>query len=314
MTIDGKDILTAWGIRLLQGSYDALFRYPKRKPVQYTNYVERDGITPDLREIVFEPKSVSLCFLMEHRSDNDFWQQYQRFFTDMSAPGYRVMDLDNGLIHTLRYDKTASFQTPKLYNEGPGITVFNMDFIEENHSIPDNGEMTAGGIGLRGIYMINGIDFAEFGVHPDGEIGKFLHYPEMKLPFTDGRTTDLSTVKYKHKELTIPLWMIGDNKEAFLKNYSAFFRQFNQTGKQKLFSKEIGGSTLIYYLDCPSFKLNWGKRIQAKFSLTLMVPVVTWLDVSDTQMITVLQDTDSIWNNTSGILADQEEKIIAFNK
>ena len=37
MTIDGKDVYTEWGCKLLEGSFDDLLKYPKRKAVKYNN-------------------------------------------------------------------------------------------------------------------------------------------------------------------------------------------------------------------------------------------------------------------------------------
>ena len=44
MTIDGKDVYTEWGCKLLEGSFDDLLKYPKRKAVKYNNWAEADGI------------------------------------------------------------------------------------------------------------------------------------------------------------------------------------------------------------------------------------------------------------------------------
>ena len=40
MTIDGKDVYTEWGCKLLEGSFDDLLKYPKRKAVKYNNWAE----------------------------------------------------------------------------------------------------------------------------------------------------------------------------------------------------------------------------------------------------------------------------------
>ena len=67
MTIDGKDLYTEWGCKLLEGSFDDLLKYPKRKAVKYNNWAEADGIDPDLSVVEFEPKTVKLKFLMKKR-------------------------------------------------------------------------------------------------------------------------------------------------------------------------------------------------------------------------------------------------------
>jgi len=306
MRIDGKDIYTTWGVILLEGSYSPLLKYPKRKAVKYSNYAERDGITPDLRKIEFEPKSVSLNFLIKHNSVDEFWVKYQTFFADMTSVGYRTLDLENGLIFSLRFDKSTSHQSPKLYNAGQNITVFTLSFIEDNHSIPKI-YVPIGGNLLTGYYEINGIDFSSFGVHPDGEIGEVLKYPDVKEPFTDGQTFDLNTRRLKHKDITISLWMLAESETEFINNYSAFFNQFNQKGKLSLYIKEIGGMTYCYYRDCTSYLVYWGKRIGVKFSLALTIPVVTWLN-GTTTILTVLQDP------LQGFIADEKGRIITFNR
>lgn len=304
MNIDGKD-LSIWGAVLLEGSYNSLFKYPKRKPVAYRNYADRDGITPDLRRVEYEPKQVALNFLIKHKTTDEFWSKYQSFFSDMIATGYRVMDLGNGLIHTLRYDKTTKLEPIRLFNSD-GATGFTLNFLEDNHSIPDI-QIPTGGISLKGRYEVNGIDFGDFGIHPDGEIGNVLRYPDVKEPFANGKEYDLGTRRLKHKEITIPLWMLANSKKEFITNYSAFFQQFNRTGEQSLYIKEIGGTTYAYYVDCPSYTVHWGSRFGAKFSIKIIVPVVTWLD-GTTNIYTVLKDIDL------GFIADEQGRVIVFNR
>ncbi|MDR2968586.1 MAG: hypothetical protein LBV32_03155 [Tannerellaceae bacterium] len=298
------DILSTWGCVLLDDSFSSLFKYPDRTDVNFTNYAERDGITPDLRKCGFKPKSVSLNFLMKHSSESDFWAKYQAFFTDMAAAGYRTAVPGNGMTYRLRYDRTAGYRSPNLHNAGNNITVFTLNFIEDDHSIPLGGS-PSGGIPITGYYGVNGIDFGAFGVHPDGEIGAMLHYPDVKEPFTDGQTIDLDTRRIKHKEITLPLWMVAASQSEFVNNCSAFFAQFAQPGKQSLYIREIGGTTYVYYTGCTSFSVFWGQKPGAKFSIRLTVPVVTWLDGTE-RILTVLFDP------TYGALADENGRLLTL--
>ena len=68
MTIDGKDVYTEWGCKLLEGSFDDLLKYPKRKAVKYNNWAEADGIDPDLSVVEFEPKTVQVEIPHEGRN------------------------------------------------------------------------------------------------------------------------------------------------------------------------------------------------------------------------------------------------------
>ena len=90
MTIDGKDVYTEWGCKLLEGSFDDLLKYPKRKAVKYNNWAEADGIDPDLSVVEFEPKTVKLKFLMKAETLEQFWSGYRKFVADLSAPENRL--------------------------------------------------------------------------------------------------------------------------------------------------------------------------------------------------------------------------------
>ena len=165
MTIDGKDIYTEWGCKLLEGSFDDLLKYPKRKAVKYNNWAEADGIDPDLSVVEFEPKTVKLKFLMKAETLEQFWSGYRKFVADLSAPGYREFDLIAGMTNRLRFNAGISYDKFIPFNAGENLSSFELSFVEDNHAIYP--ATPAGGIGLRGQYAINGIDFAEFGIGSD---------------------------------------------------------------------------------------------------------------------------------------------------
>ena len=275
-TIDGNS-LSSWDIGVLAGSYDSLFKYPKRKAVKFTNYAERDGITPDLRKFETEARAVSINFIMKHNSESEFHARYASFFNLVNGAGYHTFDFDTGLLYRLRYDKTQTFSPTRFFNAGPGATSFTMNFIEDKPAINSSVTSPIGGNPLSGWYRVDGIDFAAFGAHPNGSIGEVLKYPDAKEPFDDGRDIHLDVRKTKHKEITIPLWIHAESKAAFIRNYQAFFNAFRKTGKRNLYIKEIGATTQVYYMECNTFNMHWGSRVGAHFSIRLCIPVATWL-------------------------------------
>lgn len=291
---------------VIKGSFDSLFKYPKRKTINYTNYAERDGITPDVRKFETESRQISLNFLMKHNSEAEFRSRYNDFFQTVNDVEYRKFDLETGLIHTLRYDKTQKFQPIQLFNYSPSGTSFTMTFIEDDLAIDPAIIVPSGGIPLIGSYIIDGRDFGEFGVHPEGEIGDVLQYPDVKNPFFDGRTYNLDVRMLKHKEVTLKFWMLADSKEEFVHNYQAFYNAFSKKGLQKLYIKEISGTTEVYYMDCTSFKMHWGEKPGAFFSLKLCIPVVTW-ESGSSSIYTVLQD------EVLGLLSDENGNILILN-
>ena len=109
MTIDSKDIYTEWGCTLLEGSFDGILKYPKRKAVKYNNWAEADGIDPDLSIVEFEPKTVKMEFIMKADTLEMFWSRYRKFITDLSAPGYREFDLIPGMTNRLRFNAGTAF-------------------------------------------------------------------------------------------------------------------------------------------------------------------------------------------------------------
>lgn len=307
MTIDGKDIRTMWDMILLKDSFNSLLQYPKRKAVRYTNYAEVDGIHPDLRKFETESRQVSLVFMIKHASEAEFYDKYEDFFNTINDSGYHTFDPDNGLIYKLRYDKTQSFKPIGLCNAGEGSTSFTISFMEDATAIDGQIGAPSGGIPLKGWYSIDGVDFGDFGVHPDGEIGEILKYPDAKEPFTDGEDYDLSVRRLKHKEVKISAWMRADSKAEFMQNYQAFYNAFAKPGRLSFYMKEINATTYCYYMECTAFNVRWGDKPGAFFSITLCIPVVTWME-GVTSFLTVLKDP------VLGLLANEQGKVITFNK
>lgn len=307
MTIDGKNIYTAYGCTLLEGSLDTLLKYPKRKAVKYNNWAESNGIDPDLSVVEFEPRTIKLSFLMESDGEEEFWRRYNKLATDLSAPGYREISVIEGMIHHVRLNAGASYSLPVPLNLGKNYSSFDLNFIEDTFTTVL--AYPAGGISLQGQFAINGFDFGRFGIGCDDELDDILKTPSLKEPFSDGRNVDLSTIRLQHKTIKLSLWMLAGSVGEFLNNYHAFFSQLSGAGLQELYINVLGSTIQVYYTDCPSLAVEvWGEsRIAVRFSLSLTAPVVTWVDAGGITRYRVLKDKEF------GILADEEGRIITFN-
>jgi hypothetical protein len=111
----------------------------------------------------------------------------------------------------------------------------------------------------------------------------------------------------KHKEITLKFWMLADSRNEFVQNYQAFYNAFAKPDRQQLYVREIGGTTEVYYMDCPSYSVHWDKgKVGARFSIKWCIPVVTWSS-GVTSIWKVLQDA------TLGLLADETGRVIVFN-
>lgn len=307
MTIDGKNLYNEYGCTLLEGSFDSLLKYPKRKAVKYNNWAESDGIDPDLSVVEFEPRTIKLSFLMESTGEEDFWRRYNRLASDLSSSGYREINLIEGLSHRLRLSAGASYSLPVPFNAGRHYSSFDLNFIED--SFTSLSAYPAGGISLRGQFSLNGIDFGEFGIGCDDDLNDILKTPALKEPFTNGRNVDLSIVRTQHKTIKLSLWMIAGSIGEFLNNYHALFHQLSGTGTQGLYINTLGATIQFYYVDCPSYSVEvWNEhQVAVRFSLSLVVPAVTWVDTGGVRRYRVLKD------NELGLLADEQGRIITFN-
>ena len=127
---DGKDVYTEWGCKLLEGSFDDLLKYPKRKAVKYNNWAEADGIDPDLSVVEFEPKTVKLKFLMKAETLEQFWSGYRKFVADLSAPGYREFNL------IAAYDSMPALLTNSLCHLMQGRTYLCLNFLLSRTIMP----------------------------------------------------------------------------------------------------------------------------------------------------------------------------------
>jgi hypothetical protein len=308
ITIDGKDIKQEYGCTLLWGSFDSLLRYPKRKAVEYNNWAEMDGIEPDLFEVLFEPRKIQLNFIQESGSVSAFWAAYNKLYSDMTMPGYRVLKAIDGMTNNIRLDASSKYSIPQPFNESENRTLFTLDFIED---VPDVGEsyMTSGsGNAPLGLYSINGEDFGNYGIGADERENEIVKYPSLKPPFTDGRTVFLDSLKTAHKEIKLNLWMLAGSVSEFINNYRAFFTQFNQPGTQSLYLGSIGITASVYYVDCTAFKIErWGNRVSVRFTISLVVPRVTWVDKGGVHTYNVLRD-----KGTNSVLANEQGKIIVM--
>lgn len=307
MRMDGKDLYREYGCVPSEGTLGALLRYPRRKRVAYRDWAEADGIDPDLSSVEFEPRSLRLEMLMRAPTPAALAAARRRFLADLSAPGHRSFDIIPGMTHWLRLSAGATHEEAAP-SGGGCLSAIGMDLVEDEHAIlPD---IPAGGMAPRGWLAVDGTDLADFGIGSDGSADDLLRFPALKPPFDDGRGPDLSTVKTRHREIRLSLWMMAGGVEEFLSDYRAFFHRITGTGTRELYIKAIGGVTRVYYTDCPSFTVEeWRPgRVAARFEITLVAPAVSWMDAGGDTRYLVVEDPGS------GLLADESGNILVFNR
>lgn len=302
MKIDGININT-YGLYLLRDSLGDVIRYPKRKPVSVNDWAESDGIEPDLTVAEFEAKTVNLKFGIKAGDEGSFWGSYNRVMAVLSAPGYRQMDFDLGVIFPYRFSAQGSYAIP--FPETPTVAIFAMSFIED-HPEQQIGKSTTptGGRDRNDGFYLNGISFGEFGMWMESGTDDLLKYPSVKTPFTDGKNVDLTTVCTRHKEVTLMLTLVAYSPAMFWQNHAALFHQLADPAMQTLTAYNI--EIPFYYTDCTSATVEeWtDSRIVVTMSVRITIPIVTWVDAGGNTQMAVLVDDDH------GILTDEDGTIL----
>ncbi|MCD8137606.1 MAG: hypothetical protein LUH01_17310 [Parabacteroides gordonii] len=301
MKIDSVDINT-YGLYLLRDSLGDVIRFPKRKAININDWAESDGIEPDLTVSEFEAKTVNLKFGIKASDEGAFWGSYNRVMAVLSAPGYRQMDFDLGVVYPYRFSVQGSYTIP--IPETPTVSIFSMSFIEDRPELQIGKTTTpTGGHDRNDGFYLNGISFGEFGMWMESGTDDLLKYPSVKSPFTDGLNVDLTTVCMKHKEVTLKLTLVAGNPAQFWQNHAALFHQLADPGMQTLTA--YGIDIPFFYTDCPSATVEeWASRIAVTMSVRITIPVVTWVDAGGNTKMAVLVDDDH------GILTDENGTIL----
>lgn len=301
MKIDGTNINT-YGLYLLRDSLGDVIRFPKRKAININDWAESDGIEPDLTVSEFEAKTVNLKFGIKAGDEGSFWGSYNRVMAVLSAPGYRQMDFDLGVVFPYRSSAQGSYAIP--IPENPTVSIFSMSFIEDRPEQQIGKSATpTGGYDRNDGFYLNGISFGEFGMWMESGTDDLLKYPSVKSPFTDGLNVDLTTVCTKHKEVTLKLTLVAGSPAQFWQNHAALFHQLADPGMQTLTA--YGIDIPFFYTDCPSATVEeWASRIIVTMSVRLTIPVVTWVDAGGNTKMAVLVDDDH------GILTDENGTIL----
>lgn len=102
--INNVDIYASFGAYVTMGGYDSLVSYPPLKGVTYSDYVEKDGVDPDLEDIALDSKDVSMTFAVsgEHGRVVAFYEHLS------SSPELECTFTEIGYSCTLRVRSMSS--------------------------------------------------------------------------------------------------------------------------------------------------------------------------------------------------------------
>ncbi len=268
ITIDGINILERWGMRMDKTSAGALFQYPSRREVRYTNYAEVDGIHPDLRKFEAIPRNIALLFLMKHNGLSDLRVKYDDFMSVITSAGIRIFKYDLlELPIKLRY-----FSTTNMSIVSAKGSMIKINFMEDNFTVKNVSSPQPDGWQISGQCRINGVDVSQYGVFLENPIdGVAVSAHPLKPCFTDGRDVFTDDPRKAHREIAVNFLMASKNKTSFTHNYRAFFHLISRENAMKLYFKEKGIEMDAYYKSCGSFEFERGVRPFAKFRLSFVL-------------------------------------------
>ena len=138
---------------------------------------------------------------------------------------------------------------------------------------------------MVGRYSINGQDlWTAFGVIVISGSQDLLKMPERKEPFShdwgdgNGIEVDLSSPKFKDKNITLDVCFLAGSEADFWTKYRAFFTLLSGSGKLRLYCNDLGRSFYVYYTNSSSFekltpiKYAGQRKIGCRFSISFIEP------------------------------------------
>lgn len=288
--IDGKDAFERYGVFVEQYGYKALIQIPPFKSIDSTEWQEFDGEEYDLSAPVLDTKTFSVAFcitdillagnLFELLSDKAY---HEFLFTDLGKT-YKLRLVSNGSLSSriklgnLSVNFADDF--PEVYEENPY----------------DNSAADVKQIG----YELDGIDFSRFGVYVlNGADDNIRKAPNVRSNLTvDIRTLpgvdyDDDNVKYKVKDVTMPLFIHADGITTFWKRWNSLFTALLKPEERKLYIDSISEEYNCFYK----------KNTVSKFEILRNGHV--WCEFS-----VVLTFTDSRPESTNELLASELGELI----
>lgn len=88
--IDGKDI-AIYGVRILQGTMDAIRKSPDVKENLKRDISVKDGVIYDGERVTYKSRTTQLQCLMRAQNAEEFWRNRNALFYDLTRPGEHVL-------------------------------------------------------------------------------------------------------------------------------------------------------------------------------------------------------------------------------
>lgn len=277
-TIDGASAYDKFGAIIPKGQRNTFLRYPPRASFRYTDFAESHGIQPDLSVFKAQPRRHSLKLYFRCSGAADFHTKRAAF---LNGIGGNWHSYDFGLDHTLQMRYVSHNSTQSFGAVWKPQGWFTLTVTLEEGQFPTFYGSMVGGPGLEPVPVegipggdceIDGKDLQKFGGIIDGKhSGETALFADVKEPFNDGRSIDLSEIRRKALDLNLHIWLLSKSKQTLLTNWKALYATIARPGLISLNMKERGAASMVFYKDCSNaaayFGNGWkGINMQLKFT------------------------------------------------
>lgn len=267
--IDGKDAFDEFGAFVEEGGYKALFQMPAFKKTDFNEWHEYDGAEYDLSAPVIDNRSISLPLCIV---DIGLFGDLLTLLSDGSLHSFNFAEI--ALIMELRLSSNNSIKTLKRLGK------ITLSFIQDKPIAPLFAKYDYSGLLIKDQgYQIDGIDFGKMGVCVlEGTDESIIKAPNVRENLSRSSGTkagtdyDNSEVRFKTKDVTMKLLILGDDIAQFKERWAMLFALLLQEGERTLYIDKFIEEYSCFYKSCTISKfkiLGHNRHVWCEFSLVL---------------------------------------------
>ena len=222
--IDGENALTRYSLSIAEGGYNGLVSFPTLKKFDINDWDDQNGVEPDLSELHFDSREISIKFNGESISGT-------MEFVDKLTTGvyhqFRFEDL--GITLNMRLESQPALNTMKE------LHIFSLKFIVDASPLKDYTYEAPQGKAIDTGYALDALDFAKYGIKVLwGSDKEILKVPAIKKncqvnsDTIDGSLYYAGEVFYAAKDVSLSLLMQVPTMDIFWRNWKALLYNLTQ--------------------------------------------------------------------------------------
>lgn len=301
--VDGKDIYIAYGVYVVGGGYKELVAYPPLKDVELDDWQEEDGVEADLSAPKLDSRTIQMQFAASGL-DN----RYLSFIALLGDGAYHTFQIDE----IERTYQLRLMQQPSLdYNKTLGK--FTLKFADDfplndyTYTAPRSSIMKVED------YTIDDVPFTDYGARVlKGALSYIVRQSAVKdalcvnLDAYNGAIYDSgAAVKYKAKEVKIPLLFRAENLTELWKNYDALLFNLTRPNERSLYVADLEQAFPCYYKSCEVDEFYPTDKIWLEITLTLVLTRSFRLD--DTDIVLAIESSEVVSDESGESLFDMSK-------